>query len=375
MQGRESFLVAAAGLAYAPHPQIMQAAIFEPASGAAQTHTAPAFSAAELESLALAATYEAALACQQWVGRGDGKAADRAATEAMRRVLAASPHRGTVVVGEGAKDRAPMLYDGEVLGGEGALEFDIAVDPLECTKLCARGLAGSLATIAFAPRGSMAALAASFYMEKLVASPALCGVLDIREPPEQTLRRAARALGCRIGELRVTVLDKPRHERLIAALRGAGAQVCTPSDGDVAGALEALLPDGGSDLLMGVGGTPEGVMSACAARALGGLMQARLAPQSKEEARALADAGLDAERVFDVEELVGGESLFAATGVSGGALLARPRLEHGWQHSESILIGSGAVRRVREARRAAASPSDPERREGAAINTKSEEGR
>jgi fructose-1,6-bisphosphatase II len=298
---------------------------------------------AALEPTALAATRAAALACRRWVGRGRPHEADDAAAEAMRAVLAQAPGRATVVVGEGAKDDAPMLYDGERLGCGGAA-FDVAVDPLECTKLCAKGLPGSLATIAFAQRGSMARLGCSFYMDKLVTRvPADCA-LDLT--PEQNLRRVAEALDRPVSALRVIVLDKPRHRELIARLHAAGARVTSPPDGDVAGALDALLPGGDADLLMGIGGTPEGVMTACAARALGGRMQARLAPQREDEAAALARAGLDTARIYELDDLVGGETLFAATGVTGGGLLRGPWRRDGHVSTESMVVAAGAVRRI-----------------------------
>jgi fructose-1,6-bisphosphatase II len=266
----------------------------------------------------------------------------------MRAALAQAPGRGTVVVGEGAKDDAPMLYDGECLGRAGR-EFDIAVDPLECTKLCAKGLPGSLATIAFARRGSMARLGCSFYMDKLVASGPAGAALDLVRGPEENLRRAADALGRPVAALRVAVLDKPRHRELIERLHAAGARVTSPPDGDVAGALGALLPGGDADLLMGIGGTPEGVMTACAAGALGGRMQARLAPQREDEAAALAGAGLDTERIYELDELVGGESVFVATGVTGGTLLRGPWYRDGQLWTESIVIAAGSVRRIVQA--------------------------
>jgi fructose-1,6-bisphosphatase II len=324
----------------------MEAAILnDDARIAPGTH---AHSLVDLEPVALEATRAAALACQPWIGGGSGRAADGAATEAMRAALAYAPGLGTVVVGEGAKDEAPMLFDGEQLGTNEGAEFDIAVDPLECTTLCARGLPGSLATIAFAARGTMAAIAAAFYMDKLVGPPALRGALDLAQPPEANLERASAALGKRVRELRVVVLDKPRHERLIERLHHAGASVIALPDGDVAGALAALLPDGEVDLLMGIGGTAEGVMTACAVRALGGFMQARLAPQRPDEAQAVASAGLSTQRVYELDELAAGESLFVATGVSGGALLRRPWHHHGRIHTDSIVIAAGSVRQVVE---------------------------
>jgi fructose-1,6-bisphosphatase II len=303
---------------------------------------------AALGPTALAATRAAALACCHWVGRGRADDADAAAAEAMRTALAQAPGCGTVVVGEGAKDDAPMLYDGERLGrGVGA--FDIAVDPLECTKLCAKGLPGSLATIAFAQSGAMARLACSFYMDKLVARGPAGDALDLALAPEENLRRAADALDRPVSALRVTVLDKPRHRELIDRIHAAGARVISPPDGDVAGALGALLADGDADLLMGIGGTPEGVMTACAARALGGRMQARLAPQRADEAAALWRAGLDTERIYELDDLVAGDSLFAATGVTGGTLLRAPWRREGQLCTESIVIAAGSMRRIVQA--------------------------
>jgi len=302
-----------------------------------------------LEPVALAATRAAALACQDWIGRGRGKDADRAATEAMRSALSRTPGVGRVVVGEGAKDEAPMLFDGERLGTNEALRFDVAVDPLECTTLCAKGLPGSLTTIAFAGSGKMASIAAAYYMEKLVGPPALRGVLDLAAPPEVNLQRASEALDRPVAQLRVVVLDKPRHEELIERLHEAGASVITPPEGDVAGALGALLPTGEADLLMGVGGTPEGVMTACAVAALGGFMQGRLAPQQPDEAQAIADAGLSTERIYELDELVVGESLFVASGVTGGPLLRSPWEQGGRIHTDSIVIAAGSIRQVVEA--------------------------
>jgi fructose-1,6-bisphosphatase II len=299
----------------------------------------------ELEPTALAATTGAALACQAHVGRGDKLAADGAATEAMRAALAAAPATGTVAIGEGEKDDAPMLYNGERLGAGGP-EFDIAVDPLECTTFCAKGLPGSLATIAFAGHDALLRPGPSFYMDKLVGPAAARDAIDITEPPEENLGRIAAALGKPVSELRAVVLDKPRHADLIVRLRHAGVSVTTPSDGDVAGSLQALIPTYDIDLLMGVGGTPEGVMTACAARALGGGMQGRLAPQSDAEEAALTGAGLDIHRVLELDDLVGSEAFFVATGVTGGVLLHAPRESRGELATESIVVAEGSVRFV-----------------------------
>ena len=311
----------------------------------------------QLEPVALAATRAAALACQRWVGRGSGPAADEAATEAMRTALASAPGRGTVVVGEGAKDEAPMLFDGEEVGDGGGLDFDIAVDPLECTTLCALGLPESLATIAFAEAGALARLGASFYMDKLLGPPGTHDALQIADSPAANIERVAKALGKPIDEVSVVVLDKPRHAELIEEIHGMGARVASPPDGDVATALAVLLPDGGADLLIGVGGTPEGVMTACAVRAMGGCMQARLTPQSEDEEQALAQAGLSSERIYDAGDLVDGEGFFVATGVTGGSLLRRPWRSQGQMYTESIIVADGSVRRVVEAQPAASASS------------------
>ncbi len=302
----------------------------------------------DFTGLALAATRAAALSCAAWVGRGSPKEADAAATDAMREVLAAGNGRGTVVVGEGAKDEAPMLYHGERLG-KGGRQFDIAVDPLECTHLCAKGLPGALATIAISARGAMAGLGPSFYMDKLVAGRAARDVLNIESEPEDNLARLSEALDKPVDALRVVVLDKPRHEELIGRLHAAGARVTTLPDGDVAGSLAVLLPGGGADLMMGVGGTPEGVMTACATSALGGFMQARLTPRSEEESDALSSADLEAGKVLELDDLVEGESVFAATGVTGGPLLRRPWVTDGQAWTESLVVSKGGVQRLAEA--------------------------
>jgi fructose-1,6-bisphosphatase II len=314
-------------------------------SEAAPTSATEAGGVGDFAGLALAATRAAALACVPWAGRGSPKDADAAATDAMREVLASGAGCGTVVVGEGAKDEAPMLYDGERVG-EGERQFDIAVDPLECTHLCAKGLPGALTTIAFAESGAMAALGASFYMDKLVARGAGRGALDINAEPEDNLARLSEALGKPVDDLQVVVLDKPRHEDLIERLHAAGARVTSPPDGDVAGSLAALLPGGEADLLMGVGGTPEGIMTACVTSALGGYMQARLTPRSDEESEALSDADVDTEQVLELEDLVRGETVFVATGVTGGPLLRAPWTADGHEWTESIVISAGGVQRV-----------------------------
>lgn len=267
----------------------------------------------------------------------------------MREALGAANGVGTVVVGEGEKDEAPMLYRGERLGRGGGPSFDIAVDPLECTDYLARGLPGALATIAFAEPAALWSPGAGFYMDKIVAPAPARDAIDITAPPERNLARVAEALGKSISELRVVVLDKPRHAELIARLLAAGAAVSTPSAGDVAGSLAVLLPTGEADLLLGIGGTPEGVMTACAARALGGGMQGRLAPQSATEKGALARAGVDVDRPLTLGELVASDRcLFAATGATSGPLLRGPWEEAGVRYTESLVLACGVVRRIVE---------------------------
>jgi fructose-1,6-bisphosphatase II len=322
--------------------------MLSPVSTVAVDQLSTAASVRALESAALAATRAAALACQDWVGRGDPKAADGAATDAMRAALAHAPGRGTVVIGEGEKDAAPMLFNGEDLGDGRGPAFDVAVDPLECTKACAHGLPGSLATIAIAQPESLWSPGPAFYMDKLVVGAAARDAIDIAASAEDNAVAVAEALGTPLAELGIVVLDKPRHAGLIARLRALGTSVSTPADGDVAGALCALLPGGGADMLMGIGGTPEGVMTACAVRALGGGMQARIAPQREAEGRALADAGVDTERVLQLEDLAAGESFFVATGVTDGSLVRRPwRSPRAWR-TDSVVVAEGSVRRVLE---------------------------
>ena len=303
---------------------------------------------AGLEPVALAATRAAALACQPHVGSGDTIAADAAATAAMRNALASAPGEGVVVIGEGEKDGAPMLFNGERVGDGVGSGFDVAVDPLEGTKLCARGLPGAMTTIACSASGAMWSPGPAFYMDKLVVDARARGAIDITLPAERNLANVAEALGKQVAELRVVILEKPRHIGLIATVRGLGVSVRTPSDGDVAGALAALLPEGGCDLLMGIGGTPEGVMTACAVRALGGDMQGRLAPQQEHEAARLKASGVEIERRLTVEELVGGPAFFAASGVTTGGLLRGPWQQHGATVTESLMVTRGVIRRIIE---------------------------
>ncbi len=304
--------------------------------------------AASLESLALKAVRAAALAAAKHAGSGDGKAADGAATEAMRYVLGETKGLGTVIIGEGEKDNAPMLFNGEQLGDGDGPRFDIAVDPVECTDLCAAGLPGSLTTIAMAGDGCLWSPGPGHYQDKLVVGPDARDAIDLREEPEVNAQRVAAALGKPVSELRVLILDKPRHVELAARLREIGVCVIMPSAGDVAGAMFALLPGTGVDMLMGIGGTPEGIMAACAVKVIGGGMQTRLAPQRDAEAAAIAAAGISTDEILDAEDLVRGPAIFAACGITGGTMLGAPRLTAGWISTQSLIVRPGSYRRIVE---------------------------
>ena len=286
----------------------------------------------------LAGTQAAALACLPWVGRGDKNAADEAAVTAMRDVLGTVPGRGRVVIGEGEKDDAPMLYTGEEVGdGEGP-EFELAIDPLEGTDYCASGLDGAIAVMAAAPPGALWATA-GYYMDKLVVGPGAKGAIDVCASADENLDRVADALGKKVEDLRVVILDKPRHEEVIAAMRERGTSVLAIPAGDVMGSLRVLMPNGGADLAMGVGGTPEGVITACAVRLLGGDMQTMLAPQSAEERAGLEADDADLEQVMSAEDLVGStDCAFIATGITPNAMLAAPlETPQGWRTSSIVL--------------------------------------
>jgi fructose-1,6-bisphosphatase II len=271
---------------------------------------------AELQEAVAAAVRAAAEAARGWYGRGDKIAADEASVAAMRAVLADAPFDGVVVIGEGEKDEAPMLANGERLGRASAPSCDVAVDPLDGTRLTAEGLPGSVSVIALAPRGTLFDPRDVFYMDKLVCSGAGRGAVSLDLPPAENAARLAAALGKPVAELVVVVLDKPRHSGLIAALRAAGVALELRGEGDVSVAIEAADPAGRVDLVLGIGGTPEGVVAACAVRALGGVMEGRLAPQTApERANALA-AGHDLDRLLTLEDLVSSDDvLFAGCAV------------------------------------------------------------
>ena len=273
----------------------------------------------------LAATRAAALACLPWVGRDQPKAADGAAVAAMRASLAQLPGRATVVIGEGEKDHAPMLYAGEELGTGDGPDCELAVDPLEGTRLCARGQEGAVAVLAAGPPGSLWDTP-GWYMEKLVVPAAAAGAVAIDRPLDENLAALADALGKPVSELLVAIQDRPRHAELVASVRALGAGVVLFGDGDVMTSLRVLMPEGDLDALLGIGGAPEGVITACAARLLGGGMQGRLAPQSPEERARLEEAGIAVGDVVTLTDLVGDDDcVFVATGVTGSALLGRPQ--------------------------------------------------
>lgn len=293
----------------------------------------------------LAAAEAAALAAARWRGRGDGQAADAAAVEALRASLAGAPFDATVVIGEGEKDAAPMLYNGERVGAGSGPALDLAVDPLECTKVLASGGPNSFAVLGAAPAGALWSPGPAFYMEKLAVGPAARQAIDVTATPVENLSAVAKALGKDVSEVGVFVLDKPRHEQLIAELRAAGARVRAVPDGDVLGAVLAALPDTDVDLLMGIGGTPEGVLAACALRALGGAMQCRVRPQGDDEAARVRASGIDPSAVLELDDLVASdEALFVATAITGGDLLGPVAIEDAGAVTWSLLIGPSAGR-------------------------------
>src|SRR4051812_17909049 len=295
-------------------------------------------------------TEAAALAAARWVGRGEKEAADQAAVDAMRLMLDTVPMDGIVVIGEGEKDEAPMLYNGERIGDGSPPEVDIAVDPLEGTRLCAQGEPSALAVIALSERGTMFDPGPCVYMEKLAAGPRFADCLGLDEPLTGVLGRVAERKRGGMGEGRVVMPERARHEQAIEEIREVGARIRFIKDGDVAGALLAVTEGTGVDLLWGIGGTPEGVLSAAAIKSLGGQILGRLWPRDEDERRQAIDAGYELDRVLTVDDLVGsGNVFFAATGVTDGDLLAGVRyLGDGHASTESLVMRSrsGAVRKV-----------------------------
>lgn len=282
-------------------------------------------------------TEAAALASARWLGRGNKEAGDGAAVDAMRVGFGSLHISGTVIIGEGEKDHAPMLFNGEKLG-LGGPELDVAVDPVEGTRLLAYGRPNAISVVAVAPKGSMFNPGPSFYMQKLVVPAPARDVIDLDAPVRDNLNNIARALGKNVRDLVVFVLDKPRHVKLIEEIREAGARIQLQTDGDVIGSLMAVDPRSEVDVMMGTGGTPEGVIAACAIKGMDGQMLARLDPQSYVEKEAITEAGIDLREVLTVNDLVkSNDCFFAGTGISGGNFL------HGVRYSETRTITHSMV--------------------------------
>ena len=294
-------------------------------------------------------TEAAAMGAARWIGRGDKIAADQAAVDLMRVMINTVSMRGVVVIGEGEKDEAPMLFNGEEVGDGDGPEVDVAVDPLEGTRLAALGMPNAISVIAVAERGTMFFPGAALYMDKIVVGAEAADAIDINASPTENVRRVAEAKGMRPDEVTVVVLERDRHDALIAELRESGARVNLIRDGDVAPSIAAARPWTGIDLVMGIGGTPEGVISAAAIKCLGGAMQGKLWPRNDDERQRLLAAGFDLDRVLTEDDLVSGDDVFvAATGVPRGALLNGVRTDAAGVETESIVMRSrsGTVRRI-----------------------------
>ncbi|GGR99818.1 fructose-1,6-bisphosphatase [Streptomyces humidus] len=294
-------------------------------------------------------TEAAAMAAGRWVGRGDKNGADGAAVRAMRTLVSTVSMNGVVVIGEGEKDEAPMLFNGERVGDGTGPEVDIAVDPIDGTTLTAKGMPNAIAVLAATERGAMFDPSAVFYMDKLVTGPEAAEFVDIDAPVEVNIRRVAKAKRSTPEDVTVVILDRPRHAGIIEEIRATGARIKLISDGDVAGSILALREGTGIDLLLGVGGTPEGIISACAVKCLGGVIQGKLWPKDDEERRRAVDAGHDLDRVLTTEDLVTGENVFfVATGITDGELLRGVRYRSETATTDSIVMRSksGTVRRI-----------------------------
>lgn len=294
-------------------------------------------------------TEAAAMAAGRWVGRGDKNGADGAAVRAMRTLVSTVSMNGVVVIGEGEKDEAPMLFNGERVGDGTGPECDIAVDPIDGTTLTAKGMTNAIAVLAAADRGTMFDPSAVFYMDKLVTGPDAADFVDINAPVSVNIRRVAKAKRSTPEDVTVVILDRPRHEGLIEEIRETGARIKLISDGDVAGSILALREGTGIDMLLGVGGTPEGIISACAVKCLGGTIQGKLWPKDDEERQRAIDAGHDLDRVLTTDDLVSGENVFfVATGITDGELLRGVRYRAETATTDSIVMRSksGTVRRI-----------------------------
>jgi fructose-1,6-bisphosphatase II len=294
-------------------------------------------------------TEAAALAAARWMGRGDKEAADGAAVDAMRLMLDTVNMDGVVIIGEGEKDNAPMLYNGERIGNGQPPEMDIAVDPIDGTTLTSKGMGGALAVVAAAEKGTMFDPGPCVYMEKIAVGEEVADVVDIEAPIAENLSRLAKARKTEVKNITVTILDRPRHDQIVKEVREAGARIKFISDGDVAGAISAARGGTGVDMLLGVGGTPEGVIAAAAIKCLGGAIQGRLWPRTEEERDAAVQAGYDLDKVLTTDDLVSGDDVFfAATGVTDGDLLNGVRYRGDNAVTQSIVMRSrsGTVRQV-----------------------------
>jgi len=294
-------------------------------------------------------TEAAALAAGRWMGRGDKEGADGAAVQAMRIVLQTVSMDGVVVIGEGEKDNAPMLYNGEQIGDGSPPQTDIAVDPIDGTNLTSLGRGGAVAVLAVSERGTMFNPGPCVYMEKLAVGPKAVGSVDVRRSPTENIEAVAKALGKSARDVTVVILDRPRHQQLIEEVRSSGARIMLISDGDVAGAISAAWPDSGVDILYGIGGTPEGVIAAAALKCMGGELQGRLWPRGDDERQAALAAGYDLEAVLTTEDLVQGDNcFFATTAITDGELLQGVRYHDYGATTQSLVMRSrsGTVRFV-----------------------------
>ncbi|WP_328494231.1 class II fructose-bisphosphatase [Streptomyces sp. NBC_00414] len=301
-------------------------------------------------------TEAAAMAAGRWVGRGDKNGADGAAVRAMRTLVSTVSMNGVVVIGEGEKDEAPMLFNGERVGDGTGPECDIAVDPIDGTTLAAKGMTNAIAVLAAADRGTMFDPSAVFYMDKLVTGPEAADYVDINAPVSVNIRRVAKAKRVTPEDVTVVILDRPRHDGIIKEIRETGARIKLISDGDVAGSILALREGTGIDLLLGIGGTPEGIISACAVKCLGGTLQGKLWPKDDEERARAVDAGHDLDRVLLTDDLVSGENVFfVATGITDGELLRGVRYRPETATTDSIVMRSksGTVRQINSEHRLA----------------------
>ena len=296
-------------------------------------------------------TEAAAMAAGRWVGRGDKNGADGVAVNAMRVLISTVGMRGTVVIGEGEKDNAPMLYNGEEVGDGQGPACDVAVDPIDGTTLAAKGMANAIAVLAVAPRGTMYDPSAVFYMKKLVTGPEAADVVDLRYPVAENIHQVAKAKGSNPEDVTVVLLDRPRHQKLVDEIRRTGARIKFITDGDVAGAIMAARASTGIDLLLGIGGTPEGIIAACAMKCTGGVIQGQLWPTDDDERQRALDAGhdLDPDHVLTTDDLVTGDDcFFVATGITDGELMQGVRYRGGGATTHSLVMRSrsGTIRNI-----------------------------